>query len=59
MSAMAGNLPGFEEATRALFAGDPGRFDSLVAQWPIDIRNHAQALSYVALYNRESGNLTQ
>jgi len=59
MSAMAGNLPGFEEATRALFAGDPGRFDSLVAPWPIDIRNHAQTLSYVALHNRESVNSAQ
>src|SRR6195256_132108 len=27
MSAMAGNFPGFEEATRALFAADAGRFD--------------------------------
>src|SRR3990172_1205041 len=30
MSAMAGNEPGFEEATRALFAGHLGRFDELV-----------------------------
>ena len=27
MSAMAGNEHGFEEATRALFAGNPARFD--------------------------------
>ncbi|MEO5756625.1 MAG: DUF2239 family protein [Mesorhizobium sp.] len=27
MSAMAGNLPGFEEAVRALFAGDEQRFE--------------------------------
>jgi hypothetical protein len=30
MSAMAGNLPGFEEATRALFAGNPKRFNDLI-----------------------------
>jgi len=51
MSAMAGNLPGFEEATRALFSGDSGRFKSLVASWPVDIRDHAQKLSQAALQN--------
>jgi uncharacterized protein len=56
MSAMAGNLPGFEEATRALFAGDPERFDSLVASWPIDVRDHARKLSYVALHSRAKAN---
>lgn len=52
MSAMAGNLAGFEEATRALFAGDRERFDSLVAPWPPDVRDHAQKLSCVALQSR-------
>jgi hypothetical protein len=42
MSAMAGNEPGFEEATRALFAGRQDRFDELVRAWPIDIRDHAK-----------------
>lgn len=37
MSAMAGNLPGFEEAARALFAGDRAGLSDLVAQWPPDI----------------------
>lgn len=45
MSAMAGNLPGFEEATRALFAGDPARFDEQSEPWPGDIRDHARALA--------------
>ena len=45
MSAMAGNEPGFEEAIRALFAGKPGRFDELVAAWPIDVRDHARRLA--------------
>jgi len=40
MSAMAGNLPGFEEASRALFAGDRQRFGELIAGWPEDIREH-------------------
>jgi uncharacterized protein len=49
MSAMAGDRPGFEEATRALFAGDRARFDRLVKPWPADIRNHARKLAAVAL----------
>ena len=53
MSAMAGNLPGFEEATRALFAGDRDRFEGYVASWPADIRDHARKLSAVAFQVRE------
>ncbi|NVL67960.1 DUF2239 family protein, partial [Escherichia coli] len=40
MSAMAGDLPNFEEASRALFAKDDERFVSLIAEWPADVRNH-------------------
>ncbi len=46
MSAMAGNEPGFEEATRALFAGDAERFDQQVAKWPADVRAHARTLAF-------------
>ena len=49
MSAMAGDRRGFEEATRALFAGDRARFDRLVKPWPTDIRNHAKKLAAAAL----------
>ena len=45
MSALAGNLPGFEEATRALFAADRARFDELVEPWPPDVRVHARNLA--------------
>jgi uncharacterized protein len=48
MSAMAGNEPGFEEASRALFAGKPDRFDESVAAWPIDVRDHARHLASAA-----------
>jgi hypothetical protein len=44
MTAIAGDLPGFEEATRALFAGERERFDGLVQAWPDDIRAHLQRL---------------
>lgn len=40
MTALAGNLPGYEEATRALYADDRSRFDAIVAAWPDDVRNH-------------------
>jgi len=45
MSAMAGNLPGFEEATRALFAGDGARFATLLAVWPGAIAAYAAKLA--------------
>jgi hypothetical protein len=38
---MAGDRPNYEEACRALFAGDPDRFESLVQKWPKDIREYA------------------
>jgi hypothetical protein len=43
LSAMAGNRPNYEEACRALFAGDIARFEELVARWPKDIREHVAA----------------
>lgn len=46
MSAMAGDLPGFEEASRALFADDRQRFGALVAAWPADVRDHIVALAF-------------
>jgi|SRR5665213_3584447 len=48
LSAMAGNERGFEEATRALFAGNPGKFNEFVAAWPADVRDHAKKLAAVA-----------
>ena len=38
LSAMAGNLPGFEEATRALYRVDRARFEQESSAWPSDIR---------------------
>ncbi len=46
MSAMAGNLPGFEEAIRALFANDRARFEQQISNWPEDIRAYAFRLAY-------------
>lgn len=49
MWAVAGNLPNFEEASRAFYARDKGRFEALIKDWPKDIQLH---LAYLL---RESG----
>ncbi len=49
MSAMAGNEPGFEEAIRALFAGNRDRLEAMIATWPIDVRDHTWMLASAAL----------
>jgi hypothetical protein len=46
MSAVGGNLPGLEEATRALFAYDRRRFTLLIANWPEDVRDYAVSLAF-------------
>jgi uncharacterized protein len=46
MSAMAGDMPGFEEASRALFANDQSMFSERIAAWPHDVRTHAAWLAY-------------
>ncbi|MDD3836241.1 MAG: DUF2239 family protein [Phenylobacterium sp.] len=42
MSALAGDLPGFEEASRALFAGDAARLRDLTLDWPSEVRGYVQ-----------------
>jgi hypothetical protein len=44
MTAMAGNLPHFEEASRALFGRDAARVEQLTSEWPRDIREHLMVL---------------
>lgn len=48
MAAMAGNAPGFEDAARALFAGDAARLRTLIQPWPADVRDFAQELAHAA-----------
>ena len=49
MSTMAGNVPGFEEATRAFFTNDAERFAEFVQGWPADVRDHAMVLASRAM----------
>jgi hypothetical protein len=46
MLAIAGDLPGYEEATRALFADDRPRLEQWIADWPQDIRSHVLRLAF-------------
>lgn len=45
MHELMGDAAGFEEASRALFAGDGERFAKLVADWPPGVREHLLALA--------------
>ncbi|MBX3604725.1 MAG: DUF2239 family protein [Piscinibacter sp.] len=46
MAAIAGDLAGFEEACRALFADDRPRFEAETGAWPPDVRQHALQLAF-------------
>jgi hypothetical protein len=50
MSAMAGDRPNYEDAIRALFAGDRARFEKLIAEWPADVRDHGSRLAEKAFH---------
>ncbi|WP_134499679.1 DUF2239 family protein [Microvirga pakistanensis] len=46
MLAMAGDLPGYEEATRALFVDDRPKLEQWTANWPQDVRSHVLRLAF-------------
>jgi len=48
LHAIAGDLPGYEEATRSLFAGDQERFQQLTSPWPADVTDYAHQLAAAA-----------
>ncbi len=45
LTAMAGDRPRYEDAGRALFAGDLAEFEACMADWPPDIRAYALTLA--------------
>jgi len=49
LSMMAGDLAGFEEACRALYAGDADRFEAAAVDWPRDVRSYGRRLAGEAL----------
>jgi hypothetical protein len=52
MSVIAGDKPHFEEAIRALFAGEPARFEKLIAAWPADVREYSLKLAEGAFHRQ-------
>ena len=48
MLAIAGDFPGYEEATRALFADDRLKLEQCIADWAQDIRVHVLHLAFGA-----------
>lgn len=54
MWSAGGDLPGFEEAARALYARDYGRLAELTSAWPPDIRAHVEQLATRARAAEES-----
>ena len=51
MSALAGDEAGFEEASRALFAGQRDAFTEQAQTWPADVREHVLRLAQAAWSN--------
>lgn len=45
ISVLGGNLPNFEEANRALYAGDQPRFRDQISVWPMDVQIYALTLA--------------
>lgn len=46
MQTVAGNLPDFEEATRALFANDAVRLNTHIVTWPEDVQVYIRQLAF-------------
>ena len=48
MRTVAGDLAGYEEASRALWRGDRDAFNRHTRGWPKDVRDHARRLAAIA-----------
>jgi len=48
MRVMAGDAPGYEEASRAFYRADRQRFNALTAAWPKDVGEHLRQLAAIA-----------
>lgn len=46
LSAMAGDLPKFEDAVREIYAGNPAGYDHFSHGWPAGIRDHGRKLAF-------------
>jgi hypothetical protein len=48
MRDLAGDLPDYEEASRAFWRREPRRFATLTKAWPKDVRDHLRKLAAIA-----------
>jgi hypothetical protein len=55
MWSIAGDLPDFEEASRALFAGDRVRFEALIEAWPHDVLEYVKTLAAPSFVDARNG----
>lgn len=55
LHAIAGNLPGYEDALRALYRADAEGFGSAMKAWPGDVREYAAALAAAAFIGGGAG----
>jgi len=46
LNVMAGDLPGFEEAIRAIYAGNLADYDRHAVDWPYAVRDHGRSLAW-------------
>jgi len=51
MTSIGGDLPGYEEALRALYAKDEGKFHKQLLHWPTHVKEHAHKLAAAAFGN--------
>ena len=49
MTVLAGNERGYEEAIRALYAGDLPKLQGIIENWPPDIARHAETLARTSM----------
>lgn len=54
MSTLAGDLAGFEEAARALFASDRAKFTREMQDWPPDVRDYVLRQAAHALVEKQA-----
>lgn len=54
MTAIGGDLPGYEEALRALYSKDAHRFNKHIEEWPTSIKEHAHKLAATAFGSEAS-----
>lgn len=47
LTTLAGDLPGYEEALRALYAQEDARFEALVGAWPADVAAYLSRLAAI------------